>query len=88
MTYAIARERYKPNNLATMNSVNINVNLLINGEENHLSIHEPYLEIDFMFSDHAGPLLANGDNVRIVNYCVLSLFSSIRLETISGKTNE
>ena len=41
-----------------------------------------------MFSDHAGPLLANGDNVRIVKYCVLSLFSSNRLETISGKTNE
>ena len=41
-----------------------------------------------MVSDHAGALLSNGDNVRLVKYGVLAVLSSIRLEIISGKTIE
>ena len=28
--------KYKPNNLATMNTVNTNINIILNREENHL----------------------------------------------------
>ena len=31
---------YKPNNLATLITVNKNINILISGEEHHLNIHE------------------------------------------------
>ena len=37
--------KYKPNNLATMNTVNTNINIKLNKEENHLNLHDSYLEI-------------------------------------------
>ena len=40
-----------PNNLATMNKVNTNINIILNREENHLNIHDSYLEIEFVVSD-------------------------------------
>ena len=32
--------KYKPNNLATMNTVNTNINIILKREENHLNIHD------------------------------------------------
>ena len=79
---------YKPNNLATMNTVIPNINIILNREENHLNIHDSYLEIEFVVSDDAGGLFANDPNVRLVNYGMMALFSSIKLETSGGRTIE
>ena len=80
--------KYKPNSLATMNTVNTNINIIINREENHLNIHDSYLEIEFVVSDDAGGVFANDANIRIVNYGVMALFSSIKLETSGGRNIE
>ena len=32
--------KYKPNNLATMNTVNNNINIILNREENHLILRD------------------------------------------------
>ena len=37
--------KYKPNNLATMNTVNSNINIILNREENHLNLRDSYLEL-------------------------------------------
>ena len=37
--------KYKPNFLATMNTINININIILNREENHLNLRDSYLEI-------------------------------------------
>ena len=37
--------KFKPNNLATMNTVNTNINIILNREENHLKLRDSYLEI-------------------------------------------
>ena len=79
---------YKPNNLATMNTVNPNINIILNREENHLNMHDSYLEIEFVVSDDAGGVFANDANVRFVNYGMMALFSSIKLETSGGRTIE
>ena len=57
--------RYKPNNLATMNTINTNINIILNREENHLNIHDSYLEIEFVVSDDAGGVFAYDANIRI-----------------------
>ena len=80
--------KYKPNNLATMNTVNTNINIILNREENHLNIHDSYLEIQFVVSDDAGGVFANDANIRLVNYGMMALFSSIKLETSGGRTIE
>ena len=49
--------KYKPNNLATMKTVNSNINIILNREENHLNIHDSYLEIEFVLSDEAGGVI-------------------------------
>ena len=76
------------NNLATMNTVNTNVNIILNREENHLNIHDSYLEIEFVVSDDAGGVFANNANIRLVLYGMLALFSSIEIEISGGRSVE
>ena len=71
--------KYKPNNLATMNTVNTNINIILNREENHLNLRDSYLEIEFVVSDDAGGVFANDANIRLVNYGMMPLYSSIKL---------
>ena len=80
--------KYKPNNLATMNTIKTNINIMLNREENHLNIHDSYLEIEFVVSDDAGGVFANNANIRLVNYGMMALFSSVKLETSCGRTIE
>ena len=80
--------KYKPNNLATMNTINKNINIILNREENHLNLRDSYLEIEFLVSDNAGGVFANDANIRLVNYGMMALFSSIKLETSCGRTIE
>ena len=56
--------KYKPNNLATMNTVITNINIILNREENHLNIHDSYLEIEFFVSDDAGGVFAKNAKIR------------------------
>ena len=79
--------KYKPNNLATMNTINTNINIILNREENHLNLRDSYLEIEFVESDEAG-VFANDANIRLVNYGMMALSSSIKLEISGGRTIE
>ena len=80
--------KYKPNNLATMNAINTNINIILNREENHLNLRDSYLEIEFVVSDNAGVVFANNANIRLVNYGLIALFSSVKLETSGGRNIE
>ena len=80
--------KYKPNNLATMNTVNTNINIILNREENHLNLRDSYLEIEFVVLDDADGLFANDANTRLVNYGLIALFSSVKFETSGGRTIE
>ena len=80
--------KYKPNNLATMITVNTNINIILNREENHLNLRDSYLEIEFVVSNDAGGVFANDAYIRLVNYGMMALFSSIKVETSGGRTIE
>ena len=80
--------KYKPKILATVNTINTNINIILNREENHLNLHDSYLEIEIVVSDDAGGVFANDANIRLVNYGMMALFSSIRLETSDGRAIE
>ena len=80
--------KYKPDNLATMNTINTNINIILNREENHLNLRDSYLEIEFVVSDDAGGVFANDANIRSVNYGVMALFTSVKLETSGVRTIE
>ena len=80
--------KYKPNNLATMNTVNTNINIILYREENHLNLRDSYLEIAFVVLDDAGGVFANDANIRLINYGLIALFSSVKLETSGGRTIE
>ena len=55
--------KYAHNNLATINTINTNINIILNREENHLNLHDSYLEIEFGVSDDAGCVFANNVNI-------------------------
>ena len=80
--------KFKPNNLATRIKVNTNINIILNGEENLLNIHFSYLEIEFVVSDNAGGVVANNANIRIVDYGMVALFSSVGLQISGSRTIE
>ena len=80
--------KYKPTNLATMITVSTNINIIFNREENHLNILDSYLEMEFVVSDNAGGVFANNANIRLVNYGMMALLSSIKLENSGGRTIE
>ena len=71
-----------------MNTVNTNINIILNREENHLNLRDSYLEVEFVVFDDAGGVFANDANIRLVNYGMMALFSSIKLETSGGRTVE
>ena len=79
---------YKPNNLATMYTVHTIINIILNREENHLNIHDSHLEIEFVVSNNDGGVFANDANIRLVNYGMMALFSSVKLEISGGRTIE
>ena len=71
-----------------MNTVNTNINIILNREENHLNIHDSYLGIEFVVSKNAGGVFANDADIRLVIYDMIALLSSIKLETSGGRTIE
>ena len=71
-----------------MNTVNTNINIILNREENHLNLLDSYLEIEFVVLDDAGGVFANIANIRSVIYGMIALFSSVKLETSGGRTIE
>ena len=79
---------YKPNTLATTNTINTNINIILNREENHLNLRDSYLEIEFVALDDAGGVFANDANIRLVKCGLIALFSSVKLETSGGRTIE
>ena len=50
--------KHNTNNLATMNTVNTDIIIIINREENHLNMQDSYLEIEFFVSINAGGVFA------------------------------
>ena len=80
--------KYKPNNLATLNTFNTNNNIILNREENHLNLRDSYLEIEFVVLDDAGGVFANNAYIRLIKYGMIALISSIKLETSGGRTIE
>ena len=71
-----------------MNTVNTNINIIQNREENHLNIHYSYLEIEFVVSDNAGDVIANNAHIKSVNVGMKALFSSVKPETSGDRTIE
>ena len=63
---------YKPNDLATMSTVITKRNIILNREENHLNIHDSYLETKFIVSHNAGGVFENDANIRLVHYVMMA----------------
>ena len=80
--------KYEPNNLAIMNTANTNINVILKREENHLNMHNSYLEIEFVVSDISVGVFANDANIALVNYGMMAFFTSVKLETNGRKTIE
>ena len=71
-----------------MNTVNTNINIILNREENQLNLRDSYLEIEFVVSDGAVGVFDNDANIRVINYGMMALFSLVKLETSGGRTIE
>ena len=71
-----------------MDTIKTNIIIIPNREVNHLNLRDSYLEIEFVVSDNPGGVFATDANIRLVNYEMMALFDSIKLETSGGRTIE
>ena len=69
-----------------MSTFNTRINIIL--EENHLNLRDSYLETEFVVSDVSGGVFANNVNIRLVDYGMMALFSSVKLETSISRTIE
>ena len=80
--------KLKANYLATMSTVNTKISIILKKEENHLNLRNSYLEVEFVVSVNAGGVFGNNANIRVVNYGMMALFSSVKLTTSGVRTIE
>ena len=66
-----------------MNTVNTNISIILNREENHLNIHDSYPEIEFFVSDDTGVVFANDANIRLVNYGMIAFLVQLSLKLVA-----
>ena len=71
-----------------MNTVNNKINIILNREENHLNLSDSYLEIEFVVSNIVGGVFGNNTDIRPVNYVMMAMFSSFKIETSGGRVIE
>ena len=69
-----------------MNSVNTDINIFLNREENHLNIHNSCFVIEFDKTTNDGIELEYVGNIRLVIYGMLALCSLLKIEAIGGRT--
>ena len=67
-----------------MNTAQAHINIILN-RTNYLKRRNSYLEIELNV-DNAETRLANDAHIRLVNYCMMALFSSIKHEPSGGRT--
>ena len=77
--------KYSPSSLATINNANSNVSISLPREDAYICLQNSYLSLEFEVLKNNDTRYANGDEICLVNFGPISLFSEAKLTTSSGK---
>ena len=74
-----------PSSLATVNNANSNISVSLPREDAYKCLQNSYISLEFEVLKNDNTRYANGDEISLVNFGPVALFSEAKLTTSSGK---
>ena len=77
--------KYSPKSLATINNTNSNTTISFPREDAYICLQNSFISLEFEVLKNNNTRFADGDEIGLVNFGPISLFSEAKLTTSSGK---
>ena len=77
--------KYSPSSLATINNTNSNTTISFPREDAYICLQNSFISLEFEVLKNNNTRFADGDEIGLVNFGPISLFSEAKLTTSSGK---
>ena len=77
--------KYRPSSLATVNNANSNISVSLPREDAYICLQNSFISLEFEVLKNNNTRYTNGDEISLVNFGPISLFSEAKLTTSSGK---
>ena len=77
--------KYSPSSLATVNNTNSNISVSLPREDAYICLQNSSISLEFEVLKNNNTRFADGDEIGLVNFGPISLFSEAKLTTSSGK---
>ena len=77
--------KYNPSGLATVNNANSNVSISLPREDAYICLQNSFISLEFEVLKNNNIKFADGDEISLVNFGPISLFSEAKLTNFSGK---
>ena len=77
--------KYSPSSLATINNNNSNISIIFPREDAYICLQNSYISLEFEVLKNDDTIYADGDQISLVNFGPVALFSEAKLTTSSGK---
>ena len=80
--------KYSPSSLATINNSNSNISIIFPREDAYICLQNSFISLEFEVLKNDNTRYADGDEISLVNFGPVALFSEAKLTTSSGKHSE
>ena len=77
--------KYSPSSLATINNNNSKISIIFPREDAYICLQNSYISLEFEVLKNDDTRYADGDQISLVNFGPVALFSEAKLTTSSGK---
>ena len=77
--------KYSPSSLATVNNANSNISVSLPRGDAYICLQNSFISLEFEVLKNNDSRYINGDEISLVNFGPISLFSEAKLTTSSGK---
>ena len=77
--------KYSPSSLATINNINSNISVSLPREDAYICLQHSFISVDFEVLKNDDTRINDGDEISLVNFGPIALFSEAKLTTCSGK---
>ena len=77
--------KYSPSSLATINNINLNISISLPREDAYICLQHSFICVEFEVLKNDDTRYADGDQISLVNFGPVALFSEAKLTTSSGK---
>ena len=77
--------KFSPSSLAPVNNANSNISISLPREDAYICLQHSYISVEFEVLKNNNTRYADNDQISLVNFGLVALFSEAKLTTSSGK---